>query len=295
VTVWSVPERLAVGAGRSRAPSMGAPTSTQEAIVSDLKEFISTKNCGPILIRLSWHDAGAYSSGKLTGGCPNAVMRFTDGGESSFGHNAGLPSVAVGLLAPLAEKHVETGAISHADLWALAANVAIETMGGPAIPTRFGRVDAQSSAESVESQEGRLPAGDQGVDHLREIFGPKGISDREIVALSGAHTVGGCKPERSGFDGVWTEEHLKFDNSYFTELLSKPYVVETVEATGCPQHRDPESGTIMLNSDIALLEDAAFKAVAEEYARDQDAFFRDFATAWVKIQENGVSGLRDAL
>ena len=41
------------------------------------------------MIRLSWHDAGVYSTGKLTGGCPNAAMRFTDGGEGCFGANAG--------------------------------------------------------------------------------------------------------------------------------------------------------------------------------------------------------------
>ncbi|KAI9124922.1 hypothetical protein K1719_004249 [Acacia pycnantha] len=33
------------------------------------------------------------------------------------------------------------------------------------------------------------------------------------------HTLGKAHPERSGFDGPWTEEPLKFDNSYFVELL----------------------------------------------------------------------------
>ena len=135
------------------------------SITADLKELVNTKNCGPILIRLSWHDVGKFSTGKLTGGCPNAAMRFTDGGEGKFGANAGLPTVAVGLLKDVAHKYVPSD-ISFADLWALAANVAIKEMGGPAIPTRFGRVDATSSAESVESQVGRLPDGDKGVDHL---------------------------------------------------------------------------------------------------------------------------------
>lgn len=138
------------------------------------------------------------------------MMRFTDAGEGTFGANAGLPGVAIKLLEPIAEKY--KGKISNADLWALAANVAIKCMGGPDIPTRFGRVDAKSSAESVKSQVGRLPDGDKGSDHLREIFHPKGFNDRDIVALSGAHTVGRCHPDRSGFDGAWTENPLKFDN-----------------------------------------------------------------------------------
>lgn len=42
--------------------------TTLADIQADLKSLITTKNCGPILIRLSWHDAGVYSTGKLTGG-----------------------------------------------------------------------------------------------------------------------------------------------------------------------------------------------------------------------------------
>ncbi len=43
-------------------------SSSLADIQADLKSLIATKNCGPILIRLSWHDAGVYSTGKLTGG-----------------------------------------------------------------------------------------------------------------------------------------------------------------------------------------------------------------------------------
>jgi len=203
---------VAAGRGqrRSKAQSTmiaraGAGAADCQSLVADLEELVRTKNCGPILIRLSWHDAGVFSDGELKGGCPNAAMRFTDGGEGTFGANAGLPDVALGVLAPITAKYVPT-LISHADLWALAANVAIRLMGGPDIKTRFGRKDAESSQESVESQEGRLPDADKGIDHLRDIFYPKGFDDAAIVALSGAHTVGRCYLERSGFDGFWTED-----------------------------------------------------------------------------------------
>jgi catalase (peroxidase I) len=220
-------------------------------------------------------------------------MRFTDAGEGTFGANAGLPTVALDLLKPVTDKYVPTGIISNADLWTLAANVAIEAMGGPAVPTRFGRIDASSSSESVESQVGRLPDGDKGVDHLREIFHPKGFTDKDIVALSGAHTVGKCHADRSGFDGPWTEAPLKFDNSYFVEMLAKEYAPETT-AKGCPQNRCPKTGTVMLVSDLALL-DPPFREHVEMYAKDQGAFFKDFVDVWVKLQENGCVDLRDSL
>ena len=127
--------------------------------MEDLRALVKKENCGPLLVRLSWHDAGVYSNGALKGGCPNAAMRFKDGGEGAFGANAGLPTVAVGFLSGITAKYVPQF-ISHADLWVLAANVSIELMGGPKIKTRFGRADAKSSKDSVEGQEGRLPPGD---------------------------------------------------------------------------------------------------------------------------------------
>ena len=48
-----------------------------------------------------------------------------------------------------------------------------------------------------------------------------GLNDKDIVALSGAHTLGRCHKERSGFEGSWTSNPLIFDNSYFTELLGE--------------------------------------------------------------------------
>jgi len=263
-----------------------------EEIKADIAALVKEKNCGAVLIRLSWHDAGVYSAGALTGGCPNAVMRFTDAGEGTFGANAGLPDVAVGFLKPISDKYVPEK-ISHADLWTVAANVAIEVMGGPSIPTRFGRTDAQDSSASVESQVGRLPDGDKGIDHLREIFHPKGFTDKDIVALSGAHTVGKCHGDRSGFEGAWTEDNLAFSNSYFAEMLKKEYADETT-AKGCPQKRHAASGTIMLISDVALLEEP-FRQYVDLYAKDQGAFFQDFTSAWVKLQENGCPSLRDTL
>lgn len=251
---------------------------------ADLAALVKANNCGPILIRLSWHDAGVFSDGNLKGGCPNAALRFTDGGEGAFGANAGLPEFANGLLKDITDKYCPA-VCSVADMWALAANVAIKEMGGPDVPTKFGRKDAASSSDSVESQVGRLPDGDKGIDHLRDIFHPKGFTDEDIVALSGAHTVGSCHIDRSGFEGPWTEEPLKFDNTYFTEMMSKTYKPEET-SKGNPQNRS-ESGTIMLISDLALLTDDAFKVHVERYAKDQAAYFKDFTAAWVKMQELG--------
>jgi hypothetical protein len=50
----------------------------------------------------------------------------------------------------------------------------------------IGRPDASSA-----DPEGRLPAETLGAAELRACFAAKGLSDRQLVALSGAHTIGG--------------------------------------------------------------------------------------------------------
>jgi len=137
--------------------------------------------------------------------------------------------------------------------------------GGPDIPFHPGREDKPEPPE-----EGRLPDATKGPDHLRDVFGHMGLNDKEIVALSGAHTLGRCHKERSGFEGPWTSNPLIFDNSYFTELV-----------TG------EKEGLLQLPSDKALLADPSFAVYVQKYAQDEDAFFADYAEAHLKLSELG--------
>ncbi|GAY69100.1 hypothetical protein CUMW_269420, partial [Citrus unshiu] len=118
--------------------------------------------------------------------------------------------------------------------------------------------------------EGRLPNATKGSDHLRDVFGHMGLSDKDIVVLSGGHTLGRCHKERSGFEGPWTNNPLIFDNSYFKELLS-----------------GEKEGLLQLPSDKALLEDPVFRPLVEKYAADEDAVFADYAEAHLKLSELG--------
>lgn len=58
--------------------------------------------------------------------------------------------------------------------------------------------------------DGRLPDGDKGADHIRKIFYRMGFNDNEIVALSGAHALGRCHTDRSGFEGPWQVSLVRF-------------------------------------------------------------------------------------
>lgn len=267
---------------------------------ADLVELIDRTKAHAVLIRLGWHDAGNFDKNitapwPAAGGATGSI-RFAK--ELGHGANAGLAKI-VALLQPIKDKYPE---VSYADLFQLASATAVELAGGPKIPLKLGRLDAPS--EDDVPPEGRLPAGGapypNGADgpgkHLRDVFYRLGFSDQEIVALSGAHTLGRAYKDRSGYgkdstpytkDPVapgatvggssWTKDWLKFDNSYFKDVKAKA-----------------DENLLVLETDAALFEDPGFKPYAEKYAEDQDAFFADYALAHAKLSERGAKFANDA-
>lgn len=223
-----------------------------------LRGLIQEKHCAPLILRLAWHSAGTYDANTKTGG-PFGTIR--NKGELSHAANAGLDN-AVKLLQPIKEQF---SILSYADFYQLAGVVAVEVTGGPSVTFHPGRIDSDEIPE-----EGRLPDATGGSDHLRKVFNRMGLEDKDIVALSGGHTLGRCHKERSGYEGPWTKTPLIFDNSYFKELLI-----------------GEQEGLIQLPSDKALLQDPIFSKYVHLYAKDENAFFADYAEAHLKLSELG--------
>lgn len=178
-------------------------------------------------------------------------------------------------------------------------------MGGPAVPWQGGRTDYADDARVPPR--GRLPDGAQGADHLRFVFYRMGFGDREIVALSGAHNLGRCHGDRSGFEGKWVNNPTRFSNQYFKLLLRfEDEWKKTTLANGLQQfvyvdedlaaaekgEEEKEEGLMMLPTDMSLISDPEFRVWVEKYAADQDLFFRDFAAVFAKLLELGIR--RDA-
>ncbi|KAJ3137647.1 L-ascorbate peroxidase 3 [Irineochytrium annulatum] len=205
---------------------------------------------------------------------------------SSHGANNGL-GIARELLAPIGAKYP---AISTADLWQLAGKVAIEYGARGTnykIPFRAGRKDAP---EGVHTPDGRLPDATKGSDHLRHIFHRMGLNDQDIVALSGAHSLGRMHADRSGFEGPWVSDPTRFSNAYFVDLLNGAWE-PVVDARGNHLFNDKSKGTAMVATDMALLADPIFRTYVNKYAADQGAFFADFAVSFQKLQELGCQDL----
>lgn len=286
-------------------------TAASAAHVADLKkaqsmlrDLVAEKNCMPLLVRLAWHDAGTYNQDAANAGAWPAgngaigTIRFDK--EITAGPNAGLDK-AVRFLTPIKEA---CPLVSWADLIQMGSATSIAASGGPVIDMIYGRVDGDATPAGAEEPFGlpdALPdfggppeVAKDPAAHLRFVFNKyNNMGDREIVALSGAHTLGRAFKDRSGTvengymnptkytgkEGMgmkggrsWTQQWLRFDNSYFADRAA-------AAAAG--------SELIAFPTDQVLMTDPGFAPFFHLYAVDQQAFFSDYARAHKKLSELG--------
>ncbi|KAH7289639.1 hypothetical protein KP509_30G012400 [Ceratopteris richardii] len=233
-----------------------------EAIRAELRKVLKRPKAAGLL-RLVFHDAGTYNNMTQTGGMNGSILLELERPE-----NAGLGK-SVKILEPVKTSLDASMQVSWADLIAVAGAEAVSICGGPQIPVRMGRLDAL-----IADPEGELPAETFNALRLKENFSRKGFTTRELVVLSGAHTLG-----NKGFGNP-----LVFDNSYFKVLLRKPWTEignEMGSMTGLP-------------SDRSLVDDEECLRWINYYANDQEKFFEDFISAYVKLVNSGVNWRTDA-
>ena len=157
-------------------------------------------------------------------------------------------------------------------------------MSGPSIPWRPGRQDL---LEENCTPDGRLPDGGKTQDHIRAVFGRMGFNDQEMVALCGAHAVGRCHRDRSGFEGPWTFSPTVFTNEFFRLLVEETWGWR--EWDGKRQYEDKSTGGLMmLPSDMALVQDEEFRRHVLRYAESSEVFFGEFGEVMGKLYELGV-------
>ena len=243
---------------------------------------------GPTMVRLAWHSSGTYDKMTKTGGSGGGTIRFKE--ELAHGGNAGLDK----MVAKLEPVKSAFPSISYADLYTLAGATALD-VAGVAVPWRAGRVDALTP--DAVTPDGRLPAASVGNDPQKtaaalrmDVFYRMGFNDQEIVALSGAHALGRCHPDASGYSGPWSPTPYVLNNGYFNLLLRVPWTIK--EWDGPMQFEDPSGKLMMLPSDLALVQDKQFRKYVQRYADDNAAFVKDFTAAYTKLTELGTKNLK---
>ena len=203
-----------------------------EVVKEDLFELMTTSQAwwpadygtyGPFFIRMTWHSAGTYRTGDGRGGGGSGSQRFAP--LNSWPDNTNLDK-ARRLLWPVKQKYGTS--LSWADLFILAGNCAIESMGLKPFGFGGGREDIWEPEEDIywgmenewlgdkrysgeRDLENPLAAVQMGLIYvnpegpngnpdpvasgkdIRETFARMAMNDEETVALTaGGHTFGKC-------------------------------------------------------------------------------------------------------
>jgi L-ascorbate peroxidase len=226
---------------------VGDVTAGLEAEVREYLVELMPIEHAPAHLRLAFHDAGTFDEKTRSGGAHGTVRLLE---EVRRAENTGWGQVCLELLSDAKERF---SSLSWADLVAVGGAAAVQRCGGPAIEVGLGRIDGDVPAPSH-----RLPGGYEGAALLKAIFAKKGLGPRELVALSGAHTLGHAQRRPV------TADPFVFSNSYFVELLG-------------------EDIAAFLPSDQTLLNDPELRPFVELYARDEARFLADFADTFRRL------------
>ncbi|CAI9096651.1 OLC1v1032845C1 [Oldenlandia corymbosa var. corymbosa] len=229
-------------------------TSDLLHVKEEIRNVLSKGKAAGVL-RLVFHDAGTFDINEKTGGMNGSIVNELDRPE-----NKGLKKSVKILEKAKAQIEVQCP-VSWADVIAVAGAEAVSICEGPTISVQLGRMDSL-----VPDPEGKLPEESLDAPALKQCFQNKGFSVQELVALSGAHTLGG-----KGFGNPTV-----FDNSYFKILLEKPWL----SSAGM-------SSMIGLPSDRALADDDECLRWISKYADNQELFFDDFKNVYIKLVNTG--------
>ncbi|KXZ42065.1 hypothetical protein GPECTOR_212g425 [Gonium pectorale] len=246
------------------APAAGGPVVPSPAVTKALDQALAraiNKGKAAVALRLAFHDAGTFSAASGDGGL-NASIQYELDRPENFGLKRGWRIVREDLRGTPAE-----GVVTDADIVAAAGAFAVRLCGGPSVPLLLGRPVAPPGAADPP---GRMPGEGFTAEQLKANFADKGFSVQEMVALSGAHTLGS-----KGFGDPTT-----FDNAYYSALLARPWTNAS----------DPMASMVGLPSDHVLPDDPDCLPHIRRYADDQAAFFADFAAAYAKMTRLGVPG-----
>ncbi|MCO5583666.1 hypothetical protein L7F22_037579 [Adiantum nelumboides] len=132
------------------------------------------------LLRLHFHDC-------FVRGCDGSVLIDAPNAERFAGANQGLRGFDVIEEAKAKIEAKCPGIVSCADILALAAQNAVELSNGPSWRVPLGRLDGTISSASDVSN---MPSPTDSMIDIKDKFAEKGLSEEDLVLLTGAHTIG---------------------------------------------------------------------------------------------------------
>ncbi|KAM0941185.1 putative peroxidase [Dioscorea sansibarensis] len=260
-----------------------------EVIKPVVKSAISgERRLGASLLRLFFHDC-------FVNGCDASVLLDDTanfkGEKTARPNNNSIRGFNVVDKIKLQVEKACPGVVSCADILAIAARDSVVILGGPNWEVKLGRRDSRTASFSKANTD--LPSPALNITGLISSFSSQGLSFKDMVALSGGHTIGKARcisfrghiyndkninskfaktrqancPKQIGHGDfnlapldLQTQNH--FDNKYYENLIN---------------HRG------LLHSDQVLFNNGPADSLVKTYATSTTTFFSDFVTAMIKM------------
>lgn len=190
---------------------------------------------GGLFIRMAWHDAGTYRIADGRGGANNGNQRFAP--LNSWPDNVNLDK-ARRLLWPVKQKY--GNAISWADLFILAGNVAMESMGFKTFGFGGGRVDIWAPEEDVNwgSETVWLATSDQPNSRYkgdRELENPLAAVQMGLIYVNPQGPDGHPDPVASGRDVRETFARMAMNDYETVALVAGGHTFGKMHGAGNPE------------------------------------------------------------
>nr|BAM05637.1 peroxidase 2 [Eucalyptus globulus subsp. globulus] len=243
---------------------------------------------GASLLRLHFHDC-------FVNGCDASIL--LDDTPSFVGEKTAAPNnnsvrgfEVIDRIKASLEKECP-GVVSCADIVALAARDSVVHLGGPSWTVSLGRRDSITASRSLANTS--IPPPTSNLSALITSFAAQGLSVKNMVALSGSHTIGLARC--TSFRGrIYNDSNI---DTSFAHKLQK--ICPKIGNDSVLQRLDIQTPTFfdnlyyhnllqkkgLLHSDQELFNGSSVDSLVKKYACDTGKFFRDFAKAMIKMSE----------
>ncbi|KAL6597345.1 hypothetical protein ACP70R_046785 [Stipagrostis hirtigluma subsp. patula] len=241
---------------------------------------------GASLVRLHFHDC-------FVNGCDGSVLlddtpTFT-GEKTATPNNNSLRGFDVIDSIKAKLEGICPQVVSCADILAVAARDSVVTLGGPTWVVNLGRRD--STTASLDAANNDIPAPTLDLSDLTKSFSNKGLTAAEMIALSGAHTIGQARCVNFR-NRIYSETNI--DTSLGTSLKSNcpnttgdnnisPLDASTPYAFDNFYYKNLLNKKGVLHSDQQLFNGGSADSQTTTYSSNMAKFFTDFSAAMVKM------------
>ncbi|CAL5038754.1 unnamed protein product [Urochloa decumbens] len=251
-------------------------------------EVAADQSIAPAVLRLFFHDC-------FINGCDGSVL--LDKTPSIDSEKDAEPNDSLRGFDVIDEiksqlEHSCPATVSCADILTLASRDAVALLGGPTWNVQLGRKDSRGADK--DAAENDLPSPHANLTDLIGRFAEHGLDAKDMVALSGAHTVGTARC-RHYKDRVYGGEGGADIDPAFAELRREtcqaggddamaPFDEQTPMRFDNAYYKDLVARRGLLTSDQELYGcGGPLDHLVEKYSKDGEAFARDFAKAMVKM------------